>query len=95
MASPFTQPSLRQRIAPWFAGFDGPLAFAVFVLACAGMLTMYSSGWDRGTRVEDHARNMLIAAVIMFVVAQIPPQRLMSLAVPLLISKANERLIPT
>ncbi len=83
MASPFTQPSMRQRIAPWFAGFDGPLAFAVFLLACAGMLTMYSSGWDHGTRFEDHARNMLIAAAIMFVVAQIPPQRLMALAVPL------------
>ncbi len=83
MASPFSQPSLRQRIAPWFAGFDGPLAFAVFLLACAGMLTMYSSGWDHGTRFEDHARNMLIAAGIMFVVAQIPPQRLMALAVPL------------
>jgi rod shape determining protein RodA len=74
---------MRQRIAPWFAGFDGPLAFAVFLLACAGMLTMYSSGWDHGTRFEDHARNMLIAAGIMFVVAQIPPQRLMALAVPL------------
>lgn len=83
MSSPFSQPSLRQRIAPWFAGFDGPLAFAVFLLACAGMLTMYSSGWDHGTRFEDHARNMLIAAGIMFVVAQIPPQRLMALAVPL------------
>ena len=53
------------------------------MLACAGMLTMYSSGWDYGTRVEDHARNMLIAAFIMFVVAQVPPQRLMALAVPL------------
>jgi rod shape determining protein RodA len=83
MASTFSQPSLRQRIAPWFAGFDGPLAFAVFLLACGGMLTMYSSGWDHGTRFEDHARNMLIAACIMFVVAQIPPQRLMALAVPL------------
>ena len=83
MSSPFSQPSLRQRIAPWFAGFDGPLAFAVFLLACGGMLTMYSSGWDHGTRFGDHARNMLIAACIMFVVAQIPPQRLMALAVPL------------
>jgi rod shape determining protein RodA len=64
-------------------GFDGPLAFAVFLLACAGMLTMYSSGFDHGTRFVDHARNMLLAAGIMFVVAQIPPQRLMSLAVPL------------
>ena len=75
--------SLKQRLAPWFSGFDGPLAFAVFMLACAGMLTMYSSGWDHGTRFEDHGRNMLIAATIMFFVAQIPPQRLMALAVPL------------
>ena len=83
MAQRFGSVSLRKRLAPWFSGFDGPLAFAVFMLACAGMLTMYSSGWDYGTRVEDHARNMLIAAFIMFVVAQVPPQRLMALAVPL------------
>jgi len=68
---------------PWFSGFDGPLAFAIFLLACAGMLTMFSSGYDHGTRFLDHGRNMLIAGFIMFVVAQIPPQRLMTLAVPL------------
>ncbi len=83
MAQQFGSTSLRHRIAPWFAGFDGPLAFAVFLLACAGLLIMYSSGFDHGTRFEDHGRNMLIAATIMFVVAQIPPQRLMALAVPL------------
>nr|WP_315487917.1 rod shape-determining protein RodA [uncultured Rhodoferax sp.] len=83
MASVFDKPSVWRRIAPWFHGFDGPLAFAVFILACAGMLTMYSSGFDHGTRFEDHGRNMLIAGGIMFVVAQIPPQRLMALAVPL------------
>jgi len=83
MAQKFGKINLRQRIAPWFLGFDGPLAFAVFLLACAGLLTMYSSGFDHGTRFEDHGRNMLIAGVIMFVVAQIPPQRLMVLAVPL------------
>ncbi len=44
---------------------------------------MYSAGFDHGTRFEDHGRNMLIAATIMFVVAQVPPQRLMALAVPL------------
>ncbi len=85
MASVFDKPSVWRRIAPWFHGFDGPLAFAVFILACAGMLTMYSSGFDHGTRFEDHGRNMLIAASIMFVVAQVPPQRLMALAVPLYI----------
>ncbi len=83
MAVVFKGPSIWQRITPWFRGFDGPLAFAVFLMACAGLLTMYSSGYDQGSRFEDHGRNMLLAGFILFVVAQIPPQRLMSLAIPL------------
>jgi rod shape determining protein RodA len=86
MAQSFGKVSLRQRITPWLAGFDGPLAFAVFMLACTGLLTMYSSGYDHGARFADHGRNMLIAATVMFVVAQIPPQRLMALAVPLYVA---------
>ncbi len=85
MSLVFERPSLLRRLSPLFSGFDGPLAFAVFLLVCAGLLIMYSSGYDHGTRFEDHARNMLIAGFIMFVVAQIPPQRLMALAVPLYI----------
>jgi rod shape determining protein RodA len=83
MSAIFDKPPLWQRAAPMLQGFDGPLAFAVFLLACGGLLTMYSSGFDHGTRFADHARNMLIAATIMFVTAQVPPQRLMSFAVPL------------
>ena len=83
MSAVFDKPSILQRIAPTLQGFDGPLAFAVFLLACAGLLTMYSSGYDHGTRFVDHSRNMLIAGGLMFVLAQVPPQRLMSLAVPL------------
>ena len=83
MSAVFEKPSLRQRVTPLLQGFDGPLAFAVILLAVAGLLTMYSSGYDHGTRFVDHARNMLLAGGIMFVVAQIPPQRLMSLAIPL------------
>ena len=75
--------SLWRRFLHLLDGFDGPLAFAVFLLACAGLTIMYSSGFDHGTRFVDHARNMLIAGFIMFVVAQVPPQRLMALAVPL------------
>ena len=75
--------SLWRRFLYLIDGFDGPLAFAVFLLACLGMTVMYSSGYDHGTRFVDHGRNMLIAGFIMFVVAQIPPQKLMSLAVPL------------
>jgi rod shape determining protein RodA len=63
-------------------GFDWLLLLAVALLAAAGLLAMYSSGHEQGSRFADHGRNMLLAAGIMFVVAQIPPQRLMSLAVP-------------
>ena len=67
-------------MAPVFKGFDGPLLVAISLLAVAGLLTMYSVGFDHGTRFVDHGRNMLIAAAILFVVAQVSPQRLMSLA---------------
>ena len=83
MQAVFDKPSLWQRVKPLFVGFDGPLGFAVLLLACAGLLTMYSSGYDNGTRFMAHGRNMLIATTIMFMVAQIPPQRLMTFAVPL------------
>ena len=83
MSVVFEKPPLWQRVGPLFRGFDGPLAFAVFMLVCAGLLTMYSSGYDHGTRFVDHGRNMLLAGAILFVVAQIPPQRLMAFAVPL------------
>jgi rod shape determining protein RodA len=83
MSAVFAKPSYLKRLAPMLQGFDGPLAFAVFLLAGAGLLTMYSSGFDHGTRFVDHGRNMLIAGMLMFVVAQVPPQRLMSFAVPL------------
>ena len=82
MAVVFDKPSLWQRLWPLLRGFDLLLLVAVLVLAGMGLMAMYSTGFDHGTRFVDHARNMLIAAGIMFVVAQVPPQRLMSLAVP-------------
>ncbi|HWP18412.1 MAG TPA: rod shape-determining protein RodA [Burkholderiaceae bacterium] len=79
----FEKPSLWQRAKPWFTGFDGWLALAVLLLCAAGLLIMYSAGYDHGTRFVDHARNMALAALVIFVVAQVPPQRLMAMAVPL------------
>jgi len=72
-----------QRLRGVFSGFDAPLLVAVLLLAGFGLVTMYSAGFDHGTRFVDHGRNMLLAAAILFVVAQVPPQRLMTLAVPL------------
>jgi rod shape determining protein RodA len=83
MSNALQNPSLLQRLTPLLKGFDGPLAFGVFLLACAGLLIMYSSGFANGARFVDHGRNMLLAGFIMFMVAQVPPQRLMALAVPL------------
>ncbi|WP_309626828.1 rod shape-determining protein RodA [Methylibium sp.] len=83
MSGIFDSVPLWRRALRVFMGFDGALALAVVMLAAAGLLTMYSAGFDHGTRFVDHGRNMLIAAGVMFVVAQLSPQRLAQLAVPL------------
>ncbi|HEX6361633.1 MAG TPA: rod shape-determining protein RodA [Albitalea sp.] len=83
MSAVFEKPSAWQRIRPVFTGFDGPLLVAMLWLAAMGLVTMYSAGFDHGTRFVDHGRNMLLALAILFVVAQVPPQRLMALAVPI------------
>ena len=81
----FEQPTLWQRVRPVVFGFDGPLTVLIGILAALGLMTMYSAGFDHGTRFVDHGRNMLIALVLLVVVAQVPPQRLMELAVPVYI----------
>ena len=83
MATTFGKPTLAQRVLPLFQGFDGWLVAIILLLAAVGLLAMYSSGYDHGTRFADHGRNMLIAVSILFLVAQVPPQKLMALAVPL------------
>jgi rod shape determining protein RodA len=83
MSAIFEQPSLWQRWRPLLFGFDGALSLAIGLLAAFGLLTMYSAGFDHGTRFVDHGRNMLIALALLFLVSQIPPHRLMTLAVPL------------
>ena len=79
----FEQPTLWQRWRPVLFGFDATLSIAIGFLAAFGLLTMYSAGFDHGTRFVDHGRNMLIALALLFLVSQVPPHRLMSLAVPL------------
>ncbi|GAB2737655.1 rod shape-determining protein RodA [Melaminivora jejuensis] len=82
-SSTFQSPTLAQRIMPLLRGFDWPLILILLALAGIGLVAMYSAGYDHGTRFADHARNMLLAAGILFLVAQVPPQRLMTLALPL------------
>jgi len=79
----FENPTPWQRIKPVFSGFDGPLLWAIVLLAGAGLVTMYSAGFDHGTRFAGHGRNMLLGLAVLFVAAQVPPHQLMRLAVPL------------
>ncbi len=78
-----------ERPSPWwwfkriFGGFDGPLLIALLVLASIGLVAMYSAGYDHGTRFVDHGRNMLLALAVLFIVSQVPPQKLQQMAVPL------------
>jgi rod shape determining protein RodA len=83
MNAVFEQPSWPRRAARVFRGFDGPLFLAIGLLAAIGLVVMYSAGFDSGTRFADHGRNMLIALGVIFLVAQVPPQKLERLAVPL------------
>ncbi len=83
MSVSFAEPTPWQRVKPAFTGFDVPLAIAIGLLATLGLVTMYSAGFDHGSRFSGHARNMLLGLGVLFVAAQIPPQRLMALAVPL------------
>jgi rod shape determining protein RodA len=77
------RPSLWQRARPALTGYDPWLALAIGYLAVLGLVTMYSAGFDHGTRFVDHGRNMLLALGVLLVVSQVSPQRLMQLAVPL------------
>jgi len=83
MSAVFDRPAWWLRLKPVVSGFDGPLLLVVLALSGLGLVTMYSVGYDHGTRFVDHGRNMLLAATLMFLVAQVPPQRLMAVAVPL------------
>ena len=83
MIAVYDRPSLWARLRPVFSGFDLPLLLVVLALSALGLVAMYSVGYDHGSRFVDHGRNMLLAALLMFAVAQVPPQRLQALAVPL------------
>jgi rod shape determining protein RodA len=74
---------LFERAKRMFAGFDKPLALIVFLLLCVGLITLYSASMDMPSRVEDQIRNILLTFILMWAIANVPPQTLMRFAVPL------------
>jgi len=83
MAVVIQNPPLWRRALPLVQGFDGPLLLAIALLTALGLLTMYSAAFEMPGRFETHARNLLIAAGVLFVAAQISPQRWLTLAAPM------------
>ena len=77
------KPPLLQRLKPLVENFDWTLLGIVGLLAGIGLVTMYSVAYEMPGRFEMHLRNMVIAAAVMLVMAHVPPQRLMTFAVPL------------
>ncbi|WP_211461254.1 rod shape-determining protein RodA [Collimonas silvisoli] len=74
--------SVWRSIKSHIAVFDGALSLIMFLILSVGIVTLYSAGIDFPGRVEDQLRNILVAFVIMWVAANIPPQTLMRFAIP-------------
>ena len=62
---------------------DGSLLLITGLLMLAGLATVHSATYDSNDRLIDQAVNMSIGLVVMWSIAQVPPQKLMRFAVPL------------
>jgi len=69
-------------LRPYIAVLDPMLLAIVGSLAVIGLVTLYSAGNDFPWRVTDQVRNFGIAFAVLFVAANVSPQLLMRLAVP-------------
>ena len=83
MPTVIDRPSLRQRLHPLFRGFDMPLLLALMVLVCIGGVVLYSALQGQAISFGDQLRNLGVACLVLFAIAQVPPQRLMQIAPPL------------
>jgi len=71
-----------QRLRPHVMVFDIPLALIILALLSVGLVTLYSAGIAIPGKVSDQLRNIAAAFFVMWLAANIPPQTLMRIAVP-------------
>lgn len=64
-------------IKPYFTVFDWPLLLIVGMIFVAGTVTMYSAGIDFPGRLESNFRNIVLALLVMWAAAIVPPQLMM------------------
>jgi rod shape determining protein RodA len=71
-----------QRLRPHVMVFDAPLAIIITLLLSVGLITLYSAGIAIPGKVADQLRNIAMAFLVMWMVANVPPQTMMRIAVP-------------
>ncbi len=64
---------------------DPPLLAITLMLMLFGLATVFSATYDSNNRAFNQLLNMAVGLVVMWSVAQVPPQKLMRFAVPLYI----------
>lgn len=70
------------KIKPYCNVFDPTLGFILLSIMLFAMVVQYSAALNYEGRMADHMRNFLIAFVVMWFAANLKPQFLMRLAVP-------------
>ncbi len=84
--SPLTSTPIMERIKPYLSVFDLPLSMTLASIVVLAMVTQYSAAYDITGRMSDHIRNFLVAFIVMWVAANVPPQTMMKMAVPIYIT---------
>jgi rod shape determining protein RodA len=64
-------------------GIDGPLLALALALTTIGLAALYSASYENAARVGAQVSNLAVAIVAMWLVAQVPPQTLLRVAVPI------------
>src|SRR2546427_1014003 len=80
-----TKPMIRRLFETLTAKIDGPLFALVPCLLALGLATLYSAAYQAPGRVGAQALNVLLALVLMWVAAQVPPQVFMRYALPVFV----------
>ncbi|MEC5163560.1 rod shape determining protein RodA [Janthinobacterium sp. CG_23.3] len=74
--------SLWRRVRPYLAVFDPSLTLILMLLMCTGLVAMYSAGIGIPGKMEDQFRNIGMCFAMMWLVANLSPQLMMRVALP-------------
>jgi len=74
--------SIWRRAKPYLFVFDPALSIILALLATFSLVTLYSAGYDFPGRFEGQVRNFVAAFLMMWFIANVPPQKMMRFAIP-------------